>query len=318
MTQAVPASEDTGGLTGPRSAVVVNPSKVTDLDARRREICAALADAGWPEPLWLETTPEDPGCGQTAEAVQSGAEVVFACGGDGTVMACAGTLAGTDVALAIIPSGTGNLLATNLKLPSGVVDGVRAATGGGRRRIDLGYCGKTYFTVMAGMGFDAQMIDGTSESLKRRIGWVAYVFAGVRHLRRRPMPFHLWLRQTAYQNLLRLRRQHVEADRRSVTRELPLPEGSSATLARQLLGAGPTPSEQAGEEELARRLRQAVAELPDTDREILLMRNFEGLSNQEAAQVLGLEPAAASRRYGRAILRLRKVLQAGGVMGSEP
>jgi len=138
------------------------------------------------------------------------------------------------------------------------------------------------------------------------------------YLRREPMPFHLWLRQTAYQNLLRLRRQHVEADRRSVTRELPLPDGSSATLARQLLGAGPTPSEQAREEELARRLRQAVAELPETDREILLMRNFEGLSNQEAAQVLGLEPAAASRRYGRAILRLRKVFQAGGVMGSEP
>ena len=134
------------------------------------------------------------------------------------------------------------------------------------------------------------------------------------YLRRQPMPFHIWLRQTAYQNLLRMRRQHVEAERRSVTRELPLPDGSSATLARQLLGAGPTPNEQLGEEELARRLRQAVAELPETDREILLMRNFEGLSNQEAAQVLGLEPAAASRRYGRAILRLRKVLQEG----SEP
>ncbi len=134
------------------------------------------------------------------------------------------------------------------------------------------------------------------------------------YLRRQPMPFHIWLRQTAYQNLLRMRRQHVEAERRSVTRELPLPDGSSATLARQLLGAGPTPNEQLVEEELARRLRQAVAELPETDREILLMRNFEGLSNQEAAQVLGLEPAAASRRYGRAILRLRKVLQEG----SEP
>lgn len=138
------------------------------------------------------------------------------------------------------------------------------------------------------------------------------------YLRREPMPFHLWLRQTAYQNMLRLRRQHVEADRRSVTCELPLPDGSSAAFARQLLGAGPSPSEQLCEQELARRLREAVAELPETDREILLMRNFEGLSNQEAAQVLGLEPAAASRRYGRAILRLRKVLQAGGVIGSEP
>ena len=138
------------------------------------------------------------------------------------------------------------------------------------------------------------------------------------YLGREPMPFHLWLRKTAYQNLLRLRRQHVEADCRSVRRELPLPDGSSATLARQLLGAGPTPSEQAAEQELARRLRQAVADLPETDCEILLMRNFEGLSNQEAAQILGLEPAAASRRYGRAILRLRQVFAAGGAMGSEP
>ncbi len=172
---------------GPCSAVVVNPSKVVDLEGHRRDVCAALADAGWPEPLWLETTREDPGCGQTAEAVGKGAEVVFACGGDGTVMACAGVLAGTEVALAVLPSGTGNLLATNLGLPSGVVDGVRAATAGGRRRIDLGTCGQTHFTVMAGMGFDAQMIDGTSEALKRRIGWPAYVFAGLRHLRTRPM-----------------------------------------------------------------------------------------------------------------------------------
>jgi diacylglycerol kinase family enzyme len=187
VTQAVPASEEAGGPTGPRSAVVVNPSKVTDLDGRRREICAALADAGWPEPLWLETTPEDPGCGQTAEAVRSGAEVVFACGGDGTVMACAGTLAGSEVALAVLPSGTGNLLATNLNLPSRVADGIRVATTGTRRRIDLGSCGRTHFTVMAGMGFDAQMIDATSEDLKRRMGWPAYVLAALKHLRHRPM-----------------------------------------------------------------------------------------------------------------------------------
>jgi diacylglycerol kinase family enzyme len=187
VTQAVPTSEEAGGLTGPRSAVVVNPSKVTDLDGRRREICAALAAAGWPEPLWLETTPEDPGCGQTAEAVRSGATVVFACGGDGTVMACAGTLAGTEVALAVLPSGTGNLLATNMNLPSRVADGIRVATEGTRRRIDLGSCGRTHFTVMAGMGFDAQMIDATSEDLKRRFGWPAYVFAALRYLRHRPI-----------------------------------------------------------------------------------------------------------------------------------
>jgi len=174
-------------VTGPRSAVVVNPAKVSDLDGRRKEICDALAEAGWPEPLWLETTPEDPGCGQTREAMAGGAEVVFACGGDGTVMACAGTLAGSDVALAILPSGTGNLLATNLNLPSGVADGVRVATDGTRRCIDLGLCGDTHFTVMAGMGFDAQLIDGASEQLKARLGWPAYVLAALRHLRHRPI-----------------------------------------------------------------------------------------------------------------------------------
>ncbi len=169
-----------------RSAVVVNPSKVVDIEKRRKEICAALADAGWPEPLWLPTTPEDPGGGQAADAVRRGAEVVFACGGDGTVMACAGALAGTRTALAILPSGTGNLLATNLGLPSAVLDGVRVAVDGRRKLIDLGHCETTYFTVMAGMGFDAQIIDGTSERLKARVGWPAYVLGALRRLRERP------------------------------------------------------------------------------------------------------------------------------------
>jgi RNA polymerase sigma-70 factor (ECF subfamily) len=137
------------------------------------------------------------------------------------------------------------------------------------------------------------------------------------YLAREPMPFHLWLRQTAYENLLRLRRQHVEAECRTVEREVPLPDGSSAVLARQLLGPGSTPSEKAIEQELSRRLGQALAGLAEADREILLMRNFEGLSNQEVAQVLSLEPAAASKRYGRAILRLRKALQASGLSESE-
>jgi diacylglycerol kinase family enzyme len=103
------------------------------------------------------------------------------------VMACAGTLAGTRVALAVLPSGTGNLLATNMALPSGVSDGIRVATTGTRRQIDLGSCGSTYFTVMAGMGFDAELIGATSDQLKKRIGWVAYVMAGARRLRQRPM-----------------------------------------------------------------------------------------------------------------------------------
>lgn len=173
--------------------MVVNPSKVADLDGRRREICAALAEAGWPEPAWLETTPEDPGCGQAREAIASGAQVVFACGGDGTVMACATALAGTDVALAVLPSGTGNLLAANLGLPDDPVAGVRLATGTGRKRLDVGVVGDRCFVVMAGMGFDASMLADASEQLKARLGWPAYVLSGLRHLRDRPMRVSLRL-----------------------------------------------------------------------------------------------------------------------------
>jgi diacylglycerol kinase family enzyme len=176
-----------------RSAVVVNPAKVTDLEGRRGEICAALADAGWPEPLWLPTTPEDPGCGQTRQAVSAGVDVVFACGGDGTVMACASELAGTPVALAVLPSGTGNLLAANLGLPNDVADAVAVATGGGRQRIDVGACEDHCFTVMAGMGFDAAMLDATSDGMKARLGWPAYLLAGLRHLRDRPMRLRIRL-----------------------------------------------------------------------------------------------------------------------------
>lgn len=176
-----------------RSAVVINPSKVVDLDARKTEICAAIADAGWPEPLWLTTTPEDPGCGQTRQAIDAGVDVVFACGGDGTVMACASELAGTDVALAVVPSGTGNLLAANMLLPHDAVDAVATAAYGGRRAIDVGQLDRHSFTVMAGMGFDAQMLDDTSPTMKKRIGWPAYVLGAVKHLRDRPMRLRITL-----------------------------------------------------------------------------------------------------------------------------
>ncbi|MFI5907102.1 diacylglycerol/lipid kinase family protein [Dactylosporangium sp. NPDC051541] len=169
-----------------KSAVVINPSKVLDLDERRRELCGALGAAGWPEPLWLETTPEDPGCGMARAAAEHGAEVVLVCGGDGTVMAVAGELAGTDVAVALIPSGTGNLLATNLGIPRDVAEAVAVAITGERRRIDVGEVeGAGIFTVMAGMGFDAAMVGDTPDSAKAKFGWGAYVATGLRNLTRR-------------------------------------------------------------------------------------------------------------------------------------
>jgi RNA polymerase sigma-70 factor (ECF subfamily) len=127
-------------------------------------------------------------------------------------------------------------------------------------------------------------------------------------LERRPMPFHLWLRKTAYERLLKVRRHHVDAARRAVEREVPLPDKSSLLLAQQLLAVGSSPSQQLAKHEMVRRVRLALGELNDIDREILLMRTFEDLSYQEVGYLLDIDPASARKRYGRALLRLRKVL----------
>jgi RNA polymerase sigma-70 factor (ECF subfamily) len=95
-----------------------------------------------------------------------------------------------------------------------------------------------------------------------------------------------------------------------VTREAVLPDESSRAFARQLLADNSSPSARLAASELAQRVRQAVARLPEADREVVLLRNFEGLSNQEVAMLLQIQPATASQRYGRALLRLRKLLEA--------
>jgi RNA polymerase sigma-70 factor (ECF subfamily) len=138
------------------------------------------------------------------------------------------------------------------------------------------------------------------------------------YLQRQPMPFRLWLRKTACERLLMAQRQHVGAARRAVGREVTLPDASSLQLAQQLLAGGSTPSQRLNREELAGQVRQAVTRLSETDREVLLMRNLEMLSNQEVALELQIDPAAASQRYGRALLRLRKLLVAGGLTEPPP
>jgi RNA polymerase sigma-70 factor (ECF subfamily) len=132
-----------------------------------------------------------------------------------------------------------------------------------------------------------------------------------------PMPFRLWLRQIAQDRLVNLHRRHVATARRAVGREQPLPEQSSAVLAEQLLASGSAPGQRLSRQELAHRLSQALARLSEGDREILLLRNFEGLSNQEVGLLLGIEAAAASQRHGRAMLRLHKTLVATGLTESE-
>ena len=134
------------------------------------------------------------------------------------------------------------------------------------------------------------------------------------YLERRPMPFHLWIRKTAYQRLLHLRNRRCNAARRSVVREVPLPDRSSLLLAAPLLAGGPSPSQQAESRELAERISQAVAELAEADRELLLMRHAQQMPYEEIALLLDVEPAAARKRYGRALIRLQKVLVKHGLL----
>lgn len=130
----------------------------------------------------VPTTEDDPGPGQARDAVAAGATTLVACGGDGTVRACLDSLAGTETALDIVPLGTGNLLAANLDIPSGL-DGAHLAGKGPVHAIDLGRVNGEAFAVMAGTGFDALMIRDADEDTKDRFGTVAYVFSALKNLR---------------------------------------------------------------------------------------------------------------------------------------
>ena len=176
-----------------RVAVVFNPATGGgETEGRKRDTQQALEGAGV-EVLWLETTPEDPGQGLTAKAVAEGVDLVMAQGGDGTVMACVTGLAGTEVPLAVLPGGTGNLLATNFDIPSELDEAVQVALEGDRVRLDVAAMDDDRFVVMGGIGFDAAMLRDADPKLKETLGAVAYVLSGFKHLRRRVTRFQLRL-----------------------------------------------------------------------------------------------------------------------------
>ncbi len=170
-------------------AVVYNPVRV-DVRRVRAAVEARAADEGDVELLWFETTPEDGGRGQARQALERGADLVLAAGGDGTVRAVAEALRDADATLAVLPGGTGNLLARNIGIPyAALEEAVAVAFGGVTRRIDIGVAtaarpdGSTSehaFLVMAGMGFDARVIETARPELKRRFGWLAYVESAFR------------------------------------------------------------------------------------------------------------------------------------------
>lgn len=172
----------------PRAAVVFNPVKV-DVPKLRAAVAAAESAAGWAKSVWLETSVDDPGGGQADQALAKEVDLVIAAGGDGTVRAVGETLRGTGVPLALLPSGTGNLLARNLGLDVSAARmdaSLEVAFTGADAAIDVGVIeidraggeSETHaFLVVAGLGLDAQMIANTDPELKRRVGWLAYAGA---------------------------------------------------------------------------------------------------------------------------------------------
>ncbi|VEI13194.1 diacylglycerol/lipid kinase family protein [Trueperella bialowiezensis] len=199
--------------SGP-AVVIYNPTKNADFDHLKSVLARAARDADLPDPIWLETTADDPGFGQTRKALDMGASVVIAAGGDGTVRNVGEVLTGTNTPLGLLPVGTGNILARNLDLPlSSTRRMAIIALTGKAASIDVGWLtipeqgepaadelpddaripggeitlakpGKHAFLVNAGIGFDAAIMAAADEEseLKSKIGWLAYVKAAIPYL----------------------------------------------------------------------------------------------------------------------------------------
>jgi diacylglycerol kinase family enzyme len=177
-----------------RIAFVANPAK-NGVGQLREQAMRACAIRYLPEPMWFTTTEDDPGMGQARRAVEMGADVVVACGGDGTVRAVATGLAHSGASLAIVPMGTGNIFARNLDIPlNDPPSALRIAIEGHDQPVDVGWMDvraasdphaepeSHLFLVIAGAGLDAEMVAGADERLKAKLGWFAYFFAAVAHL----------------------------------------------------------------------------------------------------------------------------------------
>jgi YegS/Rv2252/BmrU family lipid kinase len=167
-----------------RVAVVANAGKTfgDGLPGLRR----ALELRGVPHPFWAEVPKSRKASKQVERALEWGADLIFAWGGDGLVQRCLDAIANTDAALALVPAGTANLLATNLGIPRDIEQAVDIGLSGERRRLDVGRLNGERFGVMAGAGFDAAMIHDADGALKDRFGRAAYVWTGARSLRAEP------------------------------------------------------------------------------------------------------------------------------------
>ncbi|TDW75688.1 diacylglycerol/lipid kinase family protein [Kribbella pratensis] len=169
-----------------RAAVIVNPVKVEG-DAFRRAVETALAERGYADPLWLETTEDDAGVGMARQAIDEQVDLVLVAGGDGTVRVVCAELAGTAIPAAVLPGGTGNLLARNLGISLELDVALHELLDGSEQRIDSvliegDQLPGDRFVVMAGLGLDAAIIEDAPDDLKKRVGWAAYVVSTLKNL----------------------------------------------------------------------------------------------------------------------------------------
>ncbi len=168
----------------PKVAVIAHAGKTFGggLLAFRRE----LERQGVDDPLWREVPKSKKAPSEMRRALDADADLIFVWGGDGTVQRCLDTAAGSETALAIVPAGTANLLATNLQIPQNIERAVAIGLHGDRRKFDVGRFNGERFGVMAGAGFDASMIQRADGGLKDRVGRLAYVWTGSQSLRAKP------------------------------------------------------------------------------------------------------------------------------------
>jgi YegS/Rv2252/BmrU family lipid kinase len=163
-----------------RVAVVAHSHKTLDggLDELRRCIIAQGID----ELLWFEVPKSRKAPKQVRKALKADVDLLVVWGGDGMVQRTVDVVAGSGTLLAIIPAGTGNLLATNLGVPAALAEAVHIAFHGDRRPIDLGRINGEHFAVMAGVGFDGALVRDADRDLKDRLGKLAYIWTGIRHV----------------------------------------------------------------------------------------------------------------------------------------
>ena len=169
-------------MTG-RVAVIAHRKKT--LGGGLGELRETLADHGIDSPIWHEMAKSREAPDLVRSVIADGADLIFVWGGDGTVQRCIDVIADHDVTLAVMPAGTANLLASNLGIPRDLKSAVAIGLLGGRRKLDVGVLNGKRFAVMAGVGFDARMMQIADGKLKDRYGQMAYVWGAFRSTRMR-------------------------------------------------------------------------------------------------------------------------------------